>query len=327
MLHFSRARQQRFLISVWLLLPAVIWATEPEAGLQQWLSNISNSKRKLNYEGTFIYQCGRQTVSMKIVHVSDEQGEREHLESLNGPPLKILQDDDHITAVLTGQQGEFLTQHAQRSLPSAEMFFDHALEALYDLTSRGYDRTAGRKTRVLEISPKDQFRYGYRIWVDEETGLVLRSEMVDEKGKVIEMMMFTSFRLLPEAVQLAEAAQARPLETGSPETTGSVETDSAQDARSWRIATVPDGFHLAKRSVSSRGGKAASEHWLYTDGLASVSVFIERREPDSEPFEGTARMGAVNAFGKMVDGHQVTVVGEVPIVTVKKIGQSIARLP
>jgi len=70
------------------------------------------------------------------------------------------------------------------------------------------------------------------------------------------------------------------------------------------------------------------EHLVYSDGLAAVSVFIEKTDrPAGVGSKGPSRMGAIHAYSKVMDGEQVTVVGEVPESTVAMIGESVKRLP
>jgi len=94
----------------------------------------------------------------------------------------------------------------------------------------------------------------------------------------------------------------------------------------WRTAWLPAGFTIAERkSAPLSTSRRPVEQFVYSDGLASVSVFIERLDDVAERLEGSSRMGAVNAFGLMVDEFQVTAVGEVPAQTVREVAQSVSR--
>jgi sigma-E factor negative regulatory protein RseB len=73
------------------------------------------------------------------------------------------------------------------------------------------------------------------------------------------------------------------------------------------------------------GSDAPVSHLVYSDGLASVSVFIEPRNPRAVPMEGLAKVGAAFAYSRDLDGHQVTAVGEVPAATVEAIAVGVTR--
>ncbi|NHZ69829.1 MAG: hypothetical protein GWP20_01175, partial [Thermotogales bacterium] len=87
---------------------------------------------------------------------------------------------------------------------------------------------------------------------------------------------------------------------------------------------VPDGFMLTDHNWHQLSAhEAGVEHWVYSDGLASVSIYIEKSQKEHDVYSGRSHRGALNAFGTMVADHYVTVVGEVPHQTVEMIGKSV----
>ena len=195
------------------------------------------------------------------------------------------------------------------------------LEKNYRLIMGGEDRIAGRAARMIIIKPKDNYRYGYRIWVDEDTGLLLQSDLVNEHGSAIEQVMFTSINVVDKATPEMIRAVTMDDEMRNSLKASKQRTVSSNDMP-WRITRMPNGFSLAEHYQHSSGKGEPVEQLVLTDGLATVSIFVERISGKTAPFMGVSHKGAVNAFGTVVDDHQLTVVGEVPAAAVRLIGSS-----
>jgi sigma-E factor negative regulatory protein RseB len=160
--------------------------------------------------------------------------------------------------------------------------------------------------------------------MDRATAMPLKTELVDESGRMMEQIRFTSIRLpdrIPEsAVRPTVAADAFAWQRSDarPDPAASV-----QDGE-WQAAELPPGFALlARRAKVAPDSPAGLRHLVYGDGLASVSVFIEMAVAASEQAEGVSRIGAANAYTTIVVGHMVTAVGEVPVRTVQMIASSL----
>jgi sigma-E factor negative regulatory protein RseB len=182
-------------------------------------------------------------------------------------------------------------------------------------------RVADRSAQVLEIRPRDEFRYGYTLWLDQATGMPLQSQLVDGDGQIVEQILFTDIQVpadVPtEALEptidttgftLLEAPQAPALAASIP----------------WRAATVPGGFKLSVATQSPiAGSDTPVEHLVYSDGLATVSVFIEDPRTQADVSEGFSSVGSSNAFSLTLRGRKVTAIGEVPRQTVRTIASSL----
>ena len=170
----------------------------------------------------------------------------------------------------------------------------------------------------------DDLRYGYRMWIDADTGLLLRSDMLAPDGSMVERLMFTDM----QSVANVAPERFRPSVEGAQYTEheGAESAGARLESPSWIVGDMPAGFRVVshRRQAMPPHGMAV-QHSVFTDGLASVSVFVEPPTADSMPLKGPSRMGAVHAFGRRVEGYQVTVVGEVPAVTVRRIAQSVRR--
>ena len=98
--------------------------------------------------------------------------------------------------------------------------------------------------------------------------------------------------------------------------------DSAVVDSAWQLSGAPGGFW--RESVHRRkipGTQQIVQQMVYTDGLASLSVFIERHNNDTQ--SGSSSMGAVNAFIRILKDHSVTAIGEVPAVTVRQVAEGV----
>jgi len=263
----------------------------------QWLERMSAALQEQNYQGVFIYRRAEDLAAMKVTHVADEQGAREVLETLTGEARSEMRVTPAIKADGVNQLAK--------------------IGDYYNLKLLGNDRAAGRITQLISVKPKDEYRYGYRLWLDQATGLLLKSDLLDQKGEIIEQVMFTSLELL----QPEQIAGAIDLENSLVMSNPTANAEPVTPENNWVVGKLPQGFILL--NAHSNSPQTGFDHSVYSDGLASVSVFIEKAKSEGDAFVGVSRMGAVSAFGNVDAGYQITVVGDVPEVTVTTIGQSI----
>ena len=194
------------------------------------------------------------------------------------------------------------------------------LSNYYTISQLGDDRIAGRETSVLNVQPKDAYRYGYKYWLDNETRVLLKCDLLDENGDIVEQMMYTSFNNQSEVPQ-----SAFNIPDLSGFTSQSLDRSRGKQVNiGWRATDMPQGFMLTQSVIRGDVGNE-SLHLMYSDGLASVSVFIESSENSTHRLAGASRLGALNAFGKQLNGAQIIVMGEVPEATVAAIAESMVR--
>ncbi len=297
-------------ILLWVPLCGFTVAAD-QLSVEQWLEKMISASRNTDYEGTFVYLRGQQLQTMHVVHTSGPEGGSQKMTALNGPEREIL---------ITGHTVKYL-------LPSKHLHFDGAayhfsplpitlpqqikhLRSHYQFLFLGYDRLAGLKSCVISIKPKDQWRFGYKLWLDSDNGLLLRSELLDEKGTIREQLAFTSIKV--NAVKKIAPPPPPPKQS-----------DIALKDSQWQFENLPAGF----TEVAIQGIKKHTDnrkHLVLSDGLATVSVFLEPLIDGKEPLlEGSAKLGLLNAYGTVIHDHQALVVGEVPEATVKQIASSI----
>lgn len=294
-----------------------------EAAMQQ-LVDMTNAVRQANYDGVVVYSSGQRMETMRIVHGFDGKRERERLVSMSGDAREIVRDGDSVICVLPKQRAKMIDEGRPESLlPSVPLDALARLSNFYTVSSLGGGRVADRSCRGIAVQPKDSYRYGYRIWLDEEHQIPLKVSLVDGEGHVLEQMLFTQV-IFPDAI--APEAFEPQIDTEGFETIRHQATADAAPipASAWGIADLPPGFRVAAEDNQPLGdAQSPVNHLLLTDGLATVSVFAAANALPDKVFQGMSSLGAVNAFGRMVGDQHIAVVGEVPARTVELIGNSL----
>lgn len=298
---------------------------------QQRLDRMAKAAQTLNYDGTFVYRNGATIQSMRIIHRFGAEGERERLVALSGAAREVLRDRERVTCILPDSQSVVVAKSRPRAFPHSKLFeSEGGFGRYYALSVHKGERIAGRHTELVSVEPRDAFRYGYRLWMDRDTGLLLKSELIGEQGDIVEQLVYTNIELPAEiSDELLEPTISGAGYTwyeDNEKKPAAASPSGSDAASSWRAQWLPDGFEMrdyARNPILA--SRDPVEHLVFSDGLASVSVFIEQLDAASEPLNGLSSMGAVNAYGSMVDGFQVTVVGEVPAATVERVAASIVR--
>lgn len=298
------------------LVAAPAHAAAPLDDPAAWMTRIANAARTVDYHGEVVHLHGNRVASMQIARRNDPDGYTERLLTLDGSPVEVVRDGKSVTCTVPGGKKALAGRRVPRNpFPGDRWEYSPRVADNYEFLDLGDGRVAGRPCKVIGIKPRDAFRFGYRLWVDAETGLLLRSELVDEDGEVIEQVSFTRVDVFPE---IADALVEPTLDGEVLHWAVADERDTGDDAE-WVAASLPPGF----MPESVRKHKHGTIQRVYSDGIATVSVFIEASADGKKSLSGTSRMGAVSAFGTVIDGHQVTVVGEVPLDTVRTIGESL----
>ncbi len=320
----------RFLLHLFLAmtlsLSAVAQAADNDEAIQM-LERMTEAAKNLTYEGVFAYQSGKNLQSIRIYHRADARGELERLISLNGAAREVIRSNDMVTCINPeGKQINVSRRPLGRGFPSDLPRRLNSATPFYEVELGESDRIAGRKAHELIITPVDDYRYGYRLWVDAETYLLLKSELIGNDGDVLETFAFSSVNTgvhIPEhKFRPQMAGEEMTWHRSEPETPINVATHSKQSR--WHAQWLPDGFSLVAYQTRLRASNGADvEQRVYSDGLSSVSVFIEKIRARHNHLKGGSHVGAINAFGTIMQAHFVTVVGEVPARTVEKIGHSI----
>ena len=307
---------------LWVLLLATASAVdaEPEGrDVNAWIKQMVQAVRTLAYEGTFVSIHGNQLESMRVIHSVEGGQEHERLISLNGSAREVIRDNKSVICILPDTKTISITKRgSERSFPAVLPMDLDALSRLYDFRLLGGTRVAGRPVKVVAIIPHDADRYGYRLFLDEEHALPLKTDMLDASGNVVAQTMFTEIRIDPMIRNAIPSILSK--HKGFAVAHHLLAQEMPVDGEAvWTFSRLPAGFRLRTRARQpGSDGVNQVEHFVFSDGLATLSVYIEKAEAESG-LHGESKMGAVNAYGAQVAGYQITVVGEVPAQTVQRV--------
>ncbi len=293
----------------------------------KWIWKMSKAMEQLTYEGTFVYLHGGEVETLQVIHDSTVHGERERLSSLNGEARIIIRDAENVTCIWPGSKSVIISESKPRiPFPSFKSDNFSKYARYYKFTLMEDDRVAGLQTTVVDVRPIDSFRYGFKLWIDKNSHLLLRSMLTDSNENVIEQILFTSIDFPKTTKSDNYMAQ---LENEEGYTWHRVKDNApkviAGDKDYIKFSRLPEGFVRISESLQPLPmSKNPVRHLVFSDGMASVSVYIEfSNTQKSSALNGWSSMGAINAYGRTLSNAFVTVVGEVPKETVKLIGDSI----
>jgi len=310
------------------------------------LMRMQTATQNINYQGTLVYMQDGEVQSMRVVHKADQNGEIERLINLNGVAREIVRKNDVVTCYMPDRKtvsvgrrhqftGNLLSQLAENDFGRLQDYYLFEFEAV--------ERVAGRSAQRILIKPKDASRYGYRLWVDEANTILLKSDLLSEQGYVLEQTMFADIRIggdIPDDMLAPESSgenftwfEHEPVNSGIVDSEPASSEKRLIESR-WEIAALPQGFNVTARFHHQMpNSDGPTEHWVISDGLASISIYIEQIPDGKSAFEGASPMGATNTFGVLSKGvpsdgvlneaYQITVIGEVPASTVEKLAHAI----
>jgi len=325
----------------WLVpcaMVGVLFASLPQRSLaandaREWLARMNRALATRNYDGTFFHLSDGRVETMRIVHRVHAGRVTERLVSMDGSGREFVRNNDELTCYLPDQHTILVEPRQDHGpfLGSLPQFGDD-VNRFYHIEALDKSRVLGHPARLIVVTPTDQYRFGYRLWLDETTAMPLKTQLCDAHGQVIEQILFARLDM-PESIADAELTPAVHSE-GMRWVRQEPATDSAS-VSAYRASELPPGFHLTVAGAQTLGGAhVPATHLVYSDGLATVSVFVEAPRdatPPSDkvdvaaepPMQGLARVGSGFAFSTVVQGHQVTAVGEVPAQTVEFIAHSV----
>lgn len=306
-----------------IAIAAILQTGVSQAETDDWLARMSQAVRSRNYEGVMVYAQGGRMESMRIVHRYKDGREQERLLALSGDAREILRDNDVVTCILPKDRTVKVDRRQFGGLlPTLNRSSVKDVSEYYDLRELGRENIVGRACRVVAMVPRDTYRFGYRMWIDEETDVPLKVELLGPNGQALEQVMFTQISYpdniedsaLKSEVDAKNFAWIRHRDpTAAP----------ARGPDSWVATKLPPGFRMVVHEQQLMPGmQEPVEHMVFTDGLATVSAFMAPRTA-THKFKGISRMGAITAYARTVDDFHVTVVGEVPQSTVEMLGNQL----
>lgn len=313
-------------LGAWLLCACAGVAqaqASPEA--LEWLRRIYQATEKLSYSGTFVYQQGDRSETSRITRRAEAGGSVEKLEVLDGPPREVVRTRDEIRCYLPDSQTVKVDRRSdRRSFPALLPAQVQSLGEYYTITMDETRRIAGYDCQAIVLAPRDELRYGYKLWADVQTGMLLKARAINRDGETVEQFVFTQLAIGPvprERVRPRAVARSWRVEQAAV-----APTDLAQAG--WTVSADLPGFRKVVEITRVLREARPVGQVVYSDGLAAVSVFIEplAGRKDTPPM-GLASMGAVHVYTREVANHLVTVVGEAPAASVQRIGNTVSYHP
>ncbi len=300
----------------------------------QWLERMNQALTTRNYDGTFSHWQGGRVEMLRIIHRVHNGAVSERLVSLDGSGREFIRTGSNLACYLPDKRTVLVeSRPAEESLLSGFPTINDQSASFYDLKEVAQTRLLGRDTHYITVMPKDEYRYGYRLWIDDKTAMPLKTQLCDARGHVIEQVVFASLTLasrIPDAAFKPEVSTDgfQWLRSDTAPAKDPVK-EAAADPVVWDALKLPPGFKMTLRKAQIMpGSNSPVDHLVFTDGLASVSVFVESTTQSTpskgdEPIDESARVGSSSAFSTVIDGHKITAVGEVPPTTVRFIANSV----
>lgn len=289
----------------------------------RWLERIQSAPTRTNYTGVFVYQQGQQVQSSRVTHVADGGVSRERLEVLDGQPREFLRRDDEVRCLLPESRRVLIERSGQRdNFPAFIHTSAREIMAHYAVRKIGGERAAGVDSELLELSPRDTLRYGHRVWADRATGLPLKMQTLDDKGVIVEQIAFSEIRI--------GAGVDRALLKSRWNTDGwTVERGSTAPAVAtpWKITSPIPGFKKVREVRRAFAGHPHVMQFVFSDGLAAVSVFIEPWRDGQAAEETLASKGAISMIARRRGEHLLTILGELPPAAVRLFADAVEFQP
>ncbi|MBY4598490.1 MucB/RseB C-terminal domain-containing protein [bacterium BD-1] len=302
---------RRFAALLLLALAGPLHAAATDAA--GWLAKVGPALRGLDYQGTLVVVADGRVDTLKVFHRVREGREQERLVALSGPPREVIRDGGKVMCIGTGDAPVAYDLGQAGRWSAALAVSEVAGMRGYRARLAGEGRVAGHAAQQVEVIATDGWRYGYRLWLEKSSGLPLRVDLLGEGGRSIEQVAFTELELgaTPSDGDLAPSAAdqlMRITRLPAPEAS----------PPGWEVPAPPPGFLLrAARPLPGDG-----VHLLYSDGLASVSVYVEKSQAGLRGGASRQR-GAVHARSFWLDGWQVLALGKVPAATVDRFARTV----
>ena len=301
----------------------------PERTLHEWLVRMHEAARRRTYTGTFVVSAGNSISSARIWHVCDGDLQMERVEALTGPPRSTFRRNDQLltlypdSRLAVAERRESFGQFPNLLQPGGT-----ALGQLYGIRFAGSERVAGLEADVVQLRPNDALRFAYQIWTEKKTGMVLKLQTIDARGRVLEQAAFSELQL-DAPVSMTKLAQMMGNTEGYQiERTDLVKTSAADQG--WGMKSAVPGFqavscYLRPTAVPADARPESTLQWIFSDGLATVSLFIEAFEPRRHGQPMAQALGATHTLTRRIGDWWLTAVGEVPPHTLAAFAQALQR--
>lgn len=314
----ASAGRQNWLVAGFVGLMLLSGMAQADAALD-WLNRAAAAAKLQNYSGVYVYHHGEHVEVLRVLHRTDATGELEKVEVLDGAPRKFLRINDDVYCHLPDGKNVRLEHNVlRRFFPALLPEQPASLLEFYGAKLGGTERVAGRPCQVVTLGARDGYRYSYQMWLDRQTGLPLKSRVVNSNGGVVSMFVFSEIQIgkAPDTQLFHNDLAGKRIRRASLDV-------PAEDA--WDV-TPPPGFEQVQEAVRMLPGKPAPvTHLVFSDGLSVLSIFVESVDPKIQVLPGLSAEGVIGIYAREVDGHTVTTLGEVPNMALIETGNSVKR--
>jgi sigma-E factor negative regulatory protein RseB len=300
----------------------------PQRSVSDWLIRMHEASRLRSYIGTFVVLSNSGSMSSaRSWHACEGDQQIERVESLTGAPRSVFRRNDEVVTFLPESRVVRTEKRESSGLfPNLLKANDSSIPQYYEARPLGTERVAGFEADVVQLAPKDNLRFGYRIWSEKKSGLVIKLQTVDEQGKVLEQVAFSELQLdapvrASNLNQMMSATEGWRIE--KPDT-----VKTTADAEGWHLRSPVAGFQSVNCYRRPGAGMSVPEgtmQWVFSDGLAAVSLFVEPYDRQRHVHEGRSASGATQTLTRRIGDWWLTAVGEVPQQTLNTFAQSLER--
>jgi sigma-E factor negative regulatory protein RseB len=310
--------QRAWLVAGLAGLLAVSTGAYADAALD-WLNRATAATKQLNYSGIYVYHQGEHVEVQRVLHRVDASGEQEKIEVMDGTPRQFLRINNDVYCHLPdGKHVRLERNTLRRFFPALLPAQPAGLLEYYEAKLGGIERVAGRVCQVVSLEPRDGYRHAYHLWLDKQTGLPLKSRMINGNGGVVSMFVFSE-------VQIGKAPAPQIFAN---DLTGKIVQKAAFDKPAevaWNVEPPP-GFVRVQEAVRVFPGKKAPvTHLVFSDGLSVLSMFVEPVNPQAQRLQGLSAEGVIGVYAREIDGYTVTTLGEVPNMALIETGNSVEK--
>lgn len=289
--------------------------------INDWLMRMHESSKNRAYIGTYVVSSGGAISSAKIWHVCEGNQQMERVETLTGAPRSIFRHNDRVVTFMPDHK---LVRNEKREslgmFPELLQSTDSRIADFYKVRSEGVDRVAGVEADVVVLVPKDSMRFGYRVWTEQKKGLVVKLQTLDIDGKVLEQAAFSELQLdapvkMDKLLHMMGKVEGYRVEQP-------VLVKTTAGAEGWLLKAPVAGFkpmscYKRPAAVTASASSEDPLQWIFSDGLASVSLFVEPFDRQRHDKESSMSIGATQTMTRQLGSYWVTVMGEVPMTTLR----------
>lgn len=294
--------------------------------INEWLDRMHEASRQRAYIGTLVVSAGPAMSASRIWHVCDGTQQMERVETLTGAPRTTIRRNNEVITfdpqhrIAWTEKRESLGVFPELLRTPSNVIPDH-----YSVRELAPERVAGHVADVIELVPQDRLRFGYRIWSEQKTGLVVKMQTLGDADQVLEQVAFTELQF--DAPVRMSKLKKEMADTKGYEVLKPTLRKTTAKAQGWQLRENVPGFQSMNCHVrESVDGSSAPMQWVFSDGLASVSLFIESFDPARHLQEGQAATGATHSLTRRMGEFWLTAMGEVPMVTLERFTQNLERI-